>query len=127
MDDARARLSRSGRPLPVARATRQGLRRSCPLDPISQFINMLSGAFNRVSLSGLLLGNAGAVTGWFEWGVEARAEFAIVTLVLAALLFAKEIVTTTEHGSERISRALTIVILPLLALFIINLVFVFLL
>lgn len=80
-----------------------------------------------MSLSGLLLGNAGAVTGWFEWGVEARAEFAIVTLVLAALLFAKEIVTTTEHGSERIARALTIVILPLLALFIINLVFVFLL
>lgn len=80
-----------------------------------------------MNISGLILGAAGAVTGWFEWGVEARAEFAIVTIALAALLFAKEIVTTTKYGSKRTSRALTIAILPLLALFIINLVVVFLL
>lgn len=62
---------------------------------------------------------------WFDWGADAKLEFAVVTIVLAALLFAKEVVTTSNTGSKRLSRALTLAILPLLAIFAINLVIVF--
>jgi len=82
--------------------------------------------FNIVTFSELLLNTSGDIMGWFDWGAEARAEFAVVTIVLAALLFAKEVVTTSGVGSKRLSRALTIAIIPLLALFIINLAVVFL-
>jgi hypothetical protein len=80
-----------------------------------------------VTFYGLVLGSSGDLMSWFDWGVEARIEFAVVTIILAGLLFAKEIVTTSGVGSKRLSRALTIAILPLLALFVINLVVVFLL
>jgi len=59
--------------------------------------------------------------------MDAKVEFAMVTVMLAALLFAKEIVTTSRIGGRRLSRALTVAILPLLALFLINLAVVFLL
>jgi hypothetical protein len=80
-----------------------------------------------VTLSDPLLNTSGYLADWFDWGVDARLEFAVVTILLAALLFAKEIVTTSRLGGKKLSRALTIAILPLLALFVINLAVVFLL
>ncbi len=75
----------------------------------------------------LLLSTTGYLSAWFDWGADAKVEFAAVTIVLAALLFAKEIVTTSRIGSERLSRALTLAIIPLLVIFIINLAVVFIL
>jgi hypothetical protein len=75
----------------------------------------------------LLLSTSGYLSAWFDWGAGAKFEFAVVTIVLAALLFAKEVVTTSKIGGKKLSRALTIAILPLLVIFIINLAVVFLL
>ncbi|MDW5563058.1 MAG: hypothetical protein SA339_07515 [Methanomassiliicoccus sp.] len=74
----------------------------------------------------ILLNATGNLSALFDWGVDAKVEFAIVTVVLAGLLFAKEIVTTSKVGSKTLSRALSIAILPLLILFVINLAVVFL-
>lgn len=73
----------------------------------------------------LLLSTSGYLSAWPGWGMDVKVEFAIVTIMLAALLFAKEIVTTSRIGGRRLSKALTIAILPLLALFLINLAVVF--
>jgi predicted membrane protein len=80
-----------------------------------------------VTSADLLLSTSGYLSTWPNWGLDVKVEFAIVTVILAALLFAKEIVTTSRIGGRRLSRALTIAILPLLALFLINLAMVFLL
>ncbi|MBI0583422.1 MAG: hypothetical protein ISF22_04260 [Methanomassiliicoccus sp.] len=80
-----------------------------------------------VALPDMSLSITQALSEWFNWGIETRIEFALVTIVLAGLLLAKEIVATSDLGSERASRALTIAIIPLLALFLINLAVVFVL
>ena len=79
-----------------------------------------------MAVSEPFLSALGQLTAWFDWGIDARMEFAAVTIALALLLLAKEIVTTSKIGSKRLSRALTIAILPLLILFAINLAVVFL-
>ncbi|GEM_PF-3860327 len=81
---------------------------------------------NPVVFSGSLLGGLGQLTAWFDWGIDAKIEFVVVTIALAMLLLAKEIVTTSKIGGKYLSHALTIAIIPLLVLFAINLAVVFL-
>lgn len=80
-----------------------------------------------MAISASFLDTIGQLATWFNWGIDARIEFAVVTIVLALLLFAKEIISTSHIGGTRLSRALTVVIVPLLVLFFINLAAVFLL
>lgn len=79
-----------------------------------------------MAISDVFISALGQLTAWFDWGIDAKIEFVAVTVALAMLLLAKEIVTTSKIGSKRLSRVLTIAILPLLILFIINLAVVFL-
>lgn len=79
-----------------------------------------------MTFSDTFLSAFGQLTAWFDWGIDAKIEFVAVTIALAMLLLAKEIVATSKIGTKRLSRALTVAILPLLTLFIINLAVVFL-
>jgi hypothetical protein len=60
-----------------------------------------------------------------DGGSGAGTPFAVITIILAGLLFAREISATTRLGTPRITKVLTIAIVPLLVLFVINLALVF--
>jgi hypothetical protein len=73
-----------------------------------------------------VLTGSGMVLAATDGGTAAGLPFAVITIVLAILLFAREIATTTRLGTPRIVRYLSFAIVPLLVLFVINLVIILL-